>query len=170
VDEVDFVDGMDDRGKKDFSSREVDMSTDDPFDLNRFLEAQEGVYAQALAELRAGRKTSHWMWFVFPQIDGLGRSSTARRYAIRSLEEARAYLAHPVLGTRLRECTAVVLGVSGRSAAEIFGHPDDIKFRSSMTLFERATSDTAIFTEALDRHFAGKRDQLTLELLSAATS
>ena len=146
------------------------MSTDDPFDLNRFLEAQKGVYAHALAELRAGRKTSHWMWFVFPQIDGLGRSSTARRYAIRSLDEARANLAHPVLGTRLRECTAVVLGVSGRSASEIFGHPDDIKFRSSMTLFERAATDTSLFATALDTYYAGQRDAATLDILGAARS
>lgn len=144
------------------------MSTDDPFDLNRFLEAQEGVYAHALAELRAGRKTSHWMWFVFPQIDGLGRSTTARRYAIMSLDEARAYLAHPVLGARLRECTTVVLGVSGRSAAEIFGHPDDIKFRSSMTLFERAATDTPLFAAALDTFYAGRRDMATLDILGAA--
>ena len=146
------------------------MNTEDPFDLNRFLEAQEGVYAHALAELRTGRKTSHWMWFVFPQIDGLGRSSTARRYAIKSLDEARAYLAHPTLGARLRECTAVVLGVSGRSASEIFGHPDDIKFRSSMTLFERAATDASLFAAALDTYYAGRRDAATLDILGAARS
>jgi len=142
------------------------MKADDPFDLNRFLQAQEGVYADALAELRAGRKTSHWMWFVFPQIDGLGRSQTARFFAVKSLAEARAYLAHPVLGKRLRQCTAAVLGVAGRTASEIFGSPDDIKFRSSMTLFERAAPDCDLFPDALDRFFEGRRDRLTLELLA----
>lgn len=142
------------------------MKADDPFDLNRFLQAQEGVYAAALAELRAGRKTSHWMWFVFPQIDGLGRSQTARFFAVKSLAEARAYLAHPVLGTRLRECAAAVLGVAGRTASEIFGYPDDLKFRSSMTLFERAAPDCDLFSDALDRFFEGRRDRLTLELLA----
>lgn len=142
------------------------MKADDPFDLNRFLQAQEGVYAAALAELRAGRKTSHWMWFVFPQIDGLGRSQTARFFAVKSLAEARAYLAHPVLGTRLRECAAAVLGVAGRTASEIFGYPDDLKFRSSMTLFERAAPDCDLFSDALDRFFEGRRDRLTQELLA----
>lgn len=142
------------------------MKADDPFDLNRFLQAQESVYAAALAELRAGRKTSHWMWFVFPQFDGLGRSQTARFFAVKSLAEARAFLAHPVLGKRLRECTAAVLGVAGRTASEIFGYPDDLKFCSSMTLFERAEPDCDLFSEALDRFFEGRRDRLTLELLA----
>ena len=142
------------------------MKADDPFDLSRFLQAQEGVYAAALAELRAGRKTSHWMWFVFPQLDGLGRSQTARFFAVKSLAEARAYLAHPVLGKRLRQCTAAVLGVAGRTASEIFGYPDDLKFCSSMTLFERAEPDCDLFSEALDRFFEGRRDRLTLELLA----
>jgi uncharacterized protein (DUF1810 family) len=143
------------------------MRADDPFDLNRFVQAQEGVYAAALAELRAGRKTSHWMWFVFPQLDGLGRSQTARFFAVKSLAEARAYLAHPVLGKRLRECAAAVLSVSGRTASEIFGSPDDIKFRSSMTLFERAEPHCDLFSDALDRFFEGRRDRLTLDLLAA---
>ena len=143
------------------------MKADDPFDLNRFLQAQEGVYAAALAELRAGRKTSHWMWFVFPQLDGLGRSQTARFFAVKSLAEARAYLAHPVLGKRLRQCTAAVLGVAGRTASEIFGSPDDIKFRASMTLFERAEPHCDLFSDALDRFFEGRRDRLTLDLLAA---
>ena len=142
------------------------MMADDPFDLNRFVQAQEGVYAAALSELRAGRKTSHWMWFVFPQIDGLARSQTARFFAVKSLAEARAYLAHPVLGKRLRQCTAAVLGVPGRTASEIFGSPDDIKFRSSMTLFERTEPECALFSDALDRFFEGRRDRLTLELLA----
>lgn len=142
------------------------MHADDPFDLNRFVQAQEGVYAEVLAELRAGRKTSHWMWFVFPQLDGLGRSQTARFFAVKSLTEARAYLAHPVLGKRLRECTAAVLAVPGRTASEIFGSPDDIKFRSSMTLFERAEPECDLFSDALDRFFEGRRDRLTLDLLA----
>ena len=142
------------------------MKADDPFDLSRFLQAQEGVYAAALAELRAGRKTSHWMWFVFPQFEGLGRSQTARFFAVKSLAEARAFLAHPVLGKRLRECTAGVLRVTGRTASEIFGYPDDLKFCSSMTLFERAEPDCDLFSEALDRFFEGRRDRLTLELLA----
>jgi uncharacterized protein (DUF1810 family) len=143
------------------------MHADDPFDLDRFVQAQDGVYAAALAELRAGRKTSHWMWFVFPQIDGLGRSQTARFFAVKSLAEARAYLAHPVLGKRLRECTTAVLGVAGLTASEIFGYPDDIKFRSSMTLFERAAPGCGLFSDALDRFFDGGRDRMTLELLAA---
>ena len=146
------------------------MHAGDPFDLIRFVQAQEGVYAAALAELRAGRKTSHWMWFVFPQIEGLGRSQTARFFAVKSLAEARAYLAHPVLGERLRQCTAAVLGVAGRTASEIFGSPDDIKFRSSMTLFERAGPDCDLFSDALDRFFEGRRDRMTLDLLAAGGS
>lgn len=146
------------------------MNAADPFDLNRFLQAQEGAYAAALAELRAGRKTSHWMWFVFPQIDGLGRSTTARHYAIKSLAEARAYLAHPVLGKRLRECAAAVLGVGGRAASEIFGYPDDLKFCSSMTLFERAEPDCDLFSGALNKFFEGGRDPMTLEILAGIGS
>ncbi|WP_028577986.1 DUF1810 domain-containing protein [Desulfomicrobium escambiense] len=146
------------------------MHADDPFDLSRFVQAQEGVYASALAELCAGRKTSHWMWFVFPQIDGLGRSQTARFFAVKSLAEARAYLAHPVLGKRLRECTSAVLAVADRTASEIFGYPDEIKFRSSMTLFERADSDCALFSDALNRFFGGGRDPMTLEILAGIGS
>jgi uncharacterized protein (DUF1810 family) len=143
------------------------MHADDPFDLNRFLQAQDDTYDRALAELRAGRKTSHWMWYVFPQMDGLGLSQTARFFAVKSLAEARAYLAHPVLGKRLRECTAAVLAVAGRTASEIFGYPDDLKFCSSMTLFERAAPGSALFPDALERFFEGRRDRLTLELLAA---
>ena len=110
-------------------------AADDPFDLARFLEAQADTYAQAVRELRSGQKRSHWMWFVFPQIDGLGASATARRYALKSLAETRAYLGHPVLGARIGECTRIVNGLAGRSARQIFGTPDDLKFRSSMTLF-----------------------------------
>lgn len=140
---------------------------DAPFDLDRFLRAQDGVYESALNELRAGRKTSHWMWFVFPQLAGLGRSATARFFALRGMDEARAYGAHQILGNRLRQCTAAVLGVKGRSAYEIFGSPDDVKFRSCMTLFELAAADAAVFSEALDRYFGGRRDPLTLQLLAA---
>ena len=132
--------------------------------LDRFVQAQDGVYDDALAELTAGRKRTHWMWFVFPQIAGLGSSPTAQRYAIRSLDEARAYLAHPVLGPRLRECAQALLAVPGRSAHEILGHPDDLKLRSSMTLFARAAEDPALFEAVLDRFYDGP-DPLTLTLL-----
>lgn len=138
--------------------------TNDPFTLRRFIEAQDPVYDQALAELRRGRKTSHWMWFIFPQIAGLGFSAMSRRFAISSLAEARAYVAHPVLGSRLRECVATVLGVEERSATEILGRPDDMKLHSSLTLFAQA-SDEAVFREALDRFFGGKLDAATLERL-----
>ena len=145
------------------------MHAQDPFDLARFLQAQKNTYARALAELRAGRKTSHWMWYVFPQIDGLGRSPTARHYAIRSLAEARAYLGHPVLGARLRECTTAMLGLQGLTAHEILGDPDDLKFRSSMTLFEHAAEDKDLFARAIDTYFAGRRDGMTLMILGVAT-
>jgi uncharacterized protein (DUF1810 family) len=146
--------------------------TSDPFRLARFLEAQQRVYAQVRAELTAGRKAGHWMWFIFPQLAGLGSSTTARHYAIDSLEEARAYLAHPVLGERLRECTRLVLQVAGATVAEIFGYPDDLKFRSCMTLFARAADEARpedrVFDEALGRCFAGEPDPLTAKLLRQA--
>jgi uncharacterized protein (DUF1810 family) len=135
----------------------------DRFDLQRFVEAQAGVYEQACAELRAGRKRSHWMWFVFPQIRGLGSSPMAVRFAISGLEEARAYLEHAVLGARLRECTGVVLGVTGNTASEIFGYPDDLKFHSSMTLFAEAQEGAGVFGEALERYFGGEMERGTLE-------
>jgi uncharacterized protein (DUF1810 family) len=138
----------------------------DRFDLSRFVDAQAPVYAGALAELRRGRKESHWMWFVFPQLAGLGRSSTARFYAIGSLGEARAYLKHPVLGPRLAECTAAVLAHRGRSAEAIFGSVDAMKLRSSMTLFEAADGDPGTFGQALDSLFGGMRDTATLALLA----
>jgi uncharacterized protein (DUF1810 family) len=144
----------------------------DPFQLARFLKAQQQVYAQARAELAGGRKQSHWMWFIFPQLAGLGSSATARHYAIASLEEARAYLGHPVLGERLRECTQLVLQVEGRIVADVFGYPDDLKFRSSMTLFARAAgegrSEDRVFAAALGRYFAGEPDPLTVRLLGSA--
>lgn len=142
------------------------MTVADRFDLDRFVAAQTDHYATAIAELRAGRKRTHWMWFVFPQYDGLGFSSTAKYYAIGSLDEARAYLAHPLLGARLVECAEAVAGLSGRTLGEIFGDPDDLKFRSSMTLFEQAAGPDSPFSLALDRCCGGQRDQVTLELLS----
>jgi len=138
---------------------------DDPYNLQRFVEAQELIYARVLAELRAGNKRSHWMWFVFPQIAGLGHSETARRFAISSRAEAAAYLEHPILGSRLRECCRLATTVEGRSARQIFGSPDDLKFRSSLTLFAEAASDNAIFKTALQKYFGGEPDSLTLDKL-----
>jgi uncharacterized protein (DUF1810 family) len=140
-------------------------SASDPFDLQRFVDAQARVYPSALDELRAGRKRSHWIWFIFPQVAGLGGSPTAARYAISSLDEARAYLRHDVLGPRLHECTQLVNAVQGRSIGEIFGSPDDLKVRSSMTLFARATQDNSDFVELLRRYYAGEEDPLTLARL-----
>jgi uncharacterized protein (DUF1810 family) len=138
----------------------------DPFNLDRFVQAQEPVLAQVRRELGEGRKRTHWMWFVFPQLSGLGHSAIARHYAIASLDEARAYLDHPLLGPRLVEFSALVNKVEGRSAAEIFGSPDDMKFRSSMTLFSTAQPDMPVFREALERYFGGVPDRLTVEKLS----
>jgi uncharacterized protein (DUF1810 family) len=141
-------------------------SVGDPFDLQRFVDAQDRVYAQVLDELRAGRKRSHWIWFVFPQISGLGSSAMAARYAISSVDEARAYLRHDVLGPRLRECTRLVNAVQDRSIGEIFGSPDDMKVRSSMTLFARATTDNGDFVALLARYYDGVQDPLTLRRLT----
>ncbi|HEY6376428.1 MAG TPA: DUF1810 domain-containing protein [Edaphobacter sp.] len=135
----------------------------DHFELQRFVDAQQPVYEQVCAELRAGRKRSHWMWFVFPQIRGLGASPMAMRFAISGLEEARAYLEHSVLGARLRECAAIVVGVEGKTVQEIFGYPDDLKFHSSMTLFAKAAEETGVFGEALEKYFGGEMDRGTLE-------
>ena|SRR5271157_3670120 len=137
----------------------------DPYNLQRFLDAQKPVYDQVLSELRHGRKTSHWMWFIFPQLEGLGFSPTAQRFAISSLEEAEAYLAHPILGPRLSECTELVTRIEGRQASEVFGYPDDLKFRSCMTLFAHATSQNEVFIQALNKYFGGKSDPATLKLL-----
>ena len=135
---------------------------DDPYNLERFVAAQAAVYPRVRAELGAGEKRSHWMWFIFPQLAGLGRSATARRYAISSLAEARAYLAQPLLGTRLRECTHLLNELTGRSAAQIFGFPDELKFHSCMTLFAHAAgAEDAAFRQALARYFAGAEDPLT---------
>jgi uncharacterized protein (DUF1810 family) len=136
----------------------------DPFDLRRFVAAQDPVLVQVEAELAAGRKASHWMWFVFPQLKGLGRSSMAQHYGLASAAEARAYWAHPLLGQRLRDCTERVLAVDGRSAHAIFGSPDDLKFRSCMTLFAQATGEP-LFTRALAKYFDGQPDEATLQLL-----
>ncbi|MFI1990393.1 DUF1810 domain-containing protein [Actinoplanes sp. NPDC020271] len=136
-------------------------------DLHRFVYAQDGVFERALAELAAGRKRSHWMWFVFPQVAGLGSSHTAQTYAIRDLAEARDYLAHPVLGPRLVECAETLLGVEGRTAAQIFGSPDDLKLRSSMTLFAEAADDPAVFRQVLERYYDGP-DERTREILGVS--
>ena len=137
----------------------------DQYDLERFVSAQHSIYAEVVSELRAGMKTSHWMWFIFPQIRGLGGSPVSIEYAISSREEAAAYLQHPVLGPRLKECTQLVLDVENRSAEEIFGSPDDMKFRSSMTLFAQVSADDDIFNRALRQYFGGVPDQLTLDRL-----
>jgi uncharacterized protein (DUF1810 family) len=134
-------------------------------DLSRFIEAQAATYDTALAELKRGQKTSHWMWFVFPQIAGLGHSPTARFYAIASLDEARAYLAHPVLGPRLVEAVEAILALPGHDANAVFGLPDDVKLRSSLTLFRAADPDEPSFGQALDKYFSGEPDPLTLERL-----
>ena len=141
------------------------MNTEDPFDLQRFVAAQDagGTYEQAAAELRGGRKASHWMWFVFPQIAGLGQSPTSRHFAIQSIDEAQAYLAHPVLGVRLTECAEVVAATSDRTAPEIFGSIDAQKLRSSMTLFRQAAPDATVFTTVLERFFDGEPDPETLK-------
>jgi len=143
----------------------------DPFDLQRFVDAQDRVYPTVLDELRGGRKRSHWSWFVFPQLRGLGRSQTALRYGISSLEEAQAYLAHDTLGPRLRECTRLVAAIDGSSADDVFGWPDNLKVRSSMTLFARATDDPDVqadFRAVLDKFYDGAEDSATVDLLSAA--
>jgi len=141
----------------------------DPFDLQRFVDAQAPVYRQALAELPAGRKRSHWMWFVFPQLRGLGHSAMAQRYGIGSLEEAAAYLRHPLLGERLRSCCEALLGIEGQSALDILGSPDDLKLRSSMTLFARAAPEEPLFDRVLARYWAeAPRDERTEQLLRAS--
>jgi uncharacterized protein (DUF1810 family) len=163
------------------------QAVDDPYDLERYVRAQQTVYAQVRAELTAGRKASHWMWFIFPQLRGLGSSPTAQHYALNSLTEARAYLTHPLLGERLRECTQLVNRIEGRSARAIFGYPDDLKFRSCMTLFAQAAAGpdaaapaagagasrpdaaggASLFGEALARYYGGEPDAFTLRLLEA---
>jgi uncharacterized protein (DUF1810 family) len=143
---------------------------EDPYDLKRFLLAQEADYDRALSEIRVGRKRSHWMWYIFPQFDGLGFSSTAKHYAIRSLAEAKAYLEHPVLGPRLLECAEAVVSLEGRSATEIFGSPDDLKLGSCATLFASVSSRGSVFDRLLGKYYQGKRDAKTLRLLTGDTA
>jgi len=138
----------------------------DPWKLGRFIQAQQGDYAQALAEIRAGRKRTHWMWYVFPQFAGLGYSPTSVHYAIKSRDEAEAYLAHPILGPRLIECAEAALQVEGRSAQEIFGSPDDMKLRSSATLFASVSPDGSVFHRIIDKYFGGGADGRTIKLMS----
>ncbi|MBN1878141.1 MAG: DUF1810 domain-containing protein [Anaerolineae bacterium] len=138
----------------------------DPFDLQRFINAQEGIYARVLSELQSGQKRTHWMWYIFPQIDGLGYSTTSKHYAIKSIEEARAYLAYPILGSRLLECTATVLAIEKRSVADIFGYPDDLKLKSCMTLFATVAESGSVFSCVLDKYFQGKWDDKTLYILA----
>ncbi|WP_333874136.1 DUF1810 domain-containing protein [Methylobacter sp.] len=141
------------------------INASDTVDLSRFTTAQESIYANVLAELKNGRKRTHWMWYIFPQIDGLARSTTSKHYAIKSLEEARQYLNHPVLGKRLLECAEAVFAVEGRSIPEIFGYPDNLKLKSSMTLFAYVSAPCSVFARVLDKYFNGERDALTLQLL-----
>lgn len=137
----------------------------DPYNLKRFVDAQNPVFDEVCSELRAGQKTGHWMWFIFPQIQGLGRSETARQFAISSLGEARAYLAHPVLGPRLRQCASLVASIENSSAEEVFGGIDSLKLSSSMTLFAQATADNKMFLDVLKKYFGGEFDKLTLQIL-----
>jgi uncharacterized protein (DUF1810 family) len=141
----------------------------DPHNLTRFVQAQEGVYEQALAEIRRGWKQSHWMWYIFPQFEGLGFSSTSRRYSIKSVAEAEAYLSHPLLGPRLRECAEAAFNVQGRTALELFGSPDDLKLRSCATLFAHVSPPGSVFEQLLEKYFQGGRDGETLRLLGIAS-
>ena len=143
-------------------------TADDPYDLGRFVQAQAGDYERALSEIRGGRKRSHWMWYIFPQIDGLGFSSMSRHYAIKSRAEAAAYLSHPILGSRLREIAEAALGVAEQSALDVFGSPDDQKLRSCATLFAAVSSEGSVFHHLLDTYFQGKPDERTLQLLDRA--
>jgi uncharacterized protein (DUF1810 family) len=142
------------------------VDSGDPYDLQRFLDAQNPVFEEVCAELQAGQKRRHWMWFIFPQLRGLGSSQMAFKFGIASRREAEAYLQHPVLGPRLRECTRLVNLVEGRSIQQIFGSPDDLKFRSSMTLFASATPDNQVFKDALQKYFSGEADRVTIERLA----
>ncbi|MBD2097073.1 DUF1810 domain-containing protein [Trichocoleus sp. FACHB-591] len=138
----------------------------DPYDLNRFVQAQERDYERALSEVKNGRKRSHWMWYIFPQFDGLGFSATSKRYAIKSVAEAKAYLSHPTLGPRLIACAEAALSVEGRSVYEIFGSPDDMKLKSCATLFAYVSPEGSVFEQVLNKFFHGDRDQKTLDLLA----
>jgi uncharacterized protein (DUF1810 family) len=147
------------------TSANDNRSSDDPYDLDRFVQAQENDYMQALSEIGSGRKRTHWMWYIFPQIDGLGFSPIAKHYSIKSLAEAKAYLAHPILGPRLLECTEAAVRVEGRSASEIFGSPDDLKLRSCATLFACVSPRGSVFDRLLEKYYRGGRDGKTLRLL-----
>ncbi|WP_087002143.1 DUF1810 domain-containing protein [Rhizobium sullae] len=144
------------------------MAGEIDYNLERFINAQNGIYDQALEELRSGRKRSHWMWFIFPQIAGLGSSAMAERYAIRSAEEAAAYVADPILGSRLIRCVQAILSVKDRTAHDILGSPDDLKLRSSLTLFAAVSDQRSPFHEAIDRFYGGEFDERTIEILNAA--
>ncbi len=133
--------------------------------LNRFVEAQEHIYSRVVSELKNGYKQSHWMWFIFPQIEGLGKSQTSRRYSIKSMEEAKAYFHHPILGTRLVECSTILLGIAKNSATEIFGYPDDVKLQSCMTLFAVAAPEEPVFGKVLLKYFKNTKDQHTLDII-----
>jgi uncharacterized protein (DUF1810 family) len=155
------------------TSLETDLrraSSPDPYNLQRFIQAQDNVYVAVCEELTRGRKSSHWMWFIFPQVRGLGRSSTAQVFAISGRGEAQAYLDHPILGPRLRHCTQLVNQVQGRYLRDIFGTPDDLKFHSSMTLFAQVGTNNALFQDALDKYCSGEPDPVTLKLLEKASS
>lgn len=141
--------------------------SDGLFDLRRFTEAQEGVYRRVLAELGSGRKRTHWMWFIFPQIDGLGFSATSKHFAIKGRREARQYLDHPVLGKRLLECSEAVLALEGRTVSEIFGYPDDLKLKSSMTLFAHVADPRSVFARVLEKYFHGEQDTRTIDILKS---
>ena len=147
------------------SSETTPIDDTEPYNLRRFVEAQEGVYTVALAELQRGQKRTHWMWFIFPQITGLGHSAMSKRYAIENREEAEQYLRHPILGKRLIACAEAVLHTQGRSASQIFGSPDDVKLKSCMTLFASLPDATPVFSQVIDKYFQGKRDTRTLQLL-----
>jgi uncharacterized protein (DUF1810 family) len=143
------------------------VTSRDSFNLSRFVQAQDDGYEAALSEIRSGRKRSHWMWFIFPQFKGLGSSPTSQRYAIGSLGEAEAYLAHPVLGPRLLESAEAVLGIEGRSASDVFGFPDDVKLRSCATLFAHVSPEGSVFERLLEKYFSGQRDEKTTDLIRA---
>jgi uncharacterized protein (DUF1810 family) len=142
------------------------IMNNDPYNLQRFIKAQDGIFESVLAELRNGQKRTHWMWFIFPQIDGLGHSTTSKYYSIKNKAEAQEYLDHPLLGSRLRTCVDLILAIDGKSAAAIFGFPDDIKLRSSMTLFTYVTGSGSVFARVLEKYFDGQRDQKTIDLLN----
>jgi uncharacterized protein (DUF1810 family) len=141
------------------------VSEQDPYDLQRFVDAQANAYERALSEIKSGRKRSHWMWFVFPQVEGLAASSMSMRYAIRSVAEARAYLVHPLLGPRLLECAEAALAAQTSSALELFGSPDNMKLRSCATLFASVSSEGSVFSQLIDKYFDGKADERTLQLI-----